>query len=228
MFAGLGAARIRKLFEEARKNAPAIIFDEGLDVLIRVGELSDSNLVARSIGWLEQIVVASPSYLAENGEPKDPTDLAHRRWVFPARIDDVRAHSPHLEFTRDGKRVSVTASTCIVALDNIGLPESVVGGAGIACLSSIAFFFFFNAGLVKRILSDWNVNARPVYAVFPHARAITPKTVAIVDLISELVAEAERVFPSRSAALPRSKSVSVYQTAKEGEPALNARSVASA
>jgi len=208
-------------------NSPAILFDEGFDVLIRIGELSDSNLVARSVGWLEQIVVASPSYLADNGDPTDPIDLAHHRWVFPARIDDVQAHSPHLEFTRDGRRITVTASTCVVALDNIGLPESVVGGAGIACLSSIAFLYAFNAGLVKRILSDWSVKARPVYAVFPNARAITPKTVAIVELISELVAEAERVFPSRSAPLPKNNSAPVYQTSQEGRPKLNARSVAS-
>src|SRR5262249_59425547 len=33
MFAGLGAARIRKLFEEARKNAPAIVFIDELDAV---------------------------------------------------------------------------------------------------------------------------------------------------------------------------------------------------
>lgn len=197
-FAGLGAflkkhPQIR--LETQIANSTSILFDEGFDVLFRVGPLANSSLVARSIGWLELIVAASPSYLAEFGEPKTPADLARHRLVVPARIDNVRGHSPHMEFVRNGKRYPVTVPIHVAALDNIGLPEMVIGGAGLACLSSVAFMLPVRAGLVKPILKSWRVDAKPVHAVFPNARAITPKSVAVVDYISDLVAQAERAFP---------------------------------
>jgi DNA-binding transcriptional LysR family regulator len=178
------------------------LFDEGFDVLIRVGELADSSLVARSLGWLEFVVGASPGYLAEYGEPKTPIDLTQHRWVLPMRIDNVLGSSPHWEFFKDGECCPVVVSSYVTARDSIGIPEAVISGAGIACLYSVAFMQPICAGLVKPLLTDWRTVGRPVYAVFPNARAITPKTLALVDFISELLAQAEKQFPRRSMKLP--------------------------
>ena len=197
-FAGLGAFLTKHpemRLETKIANSTSILAEEGFDLLIRMGPLVDSSLVARSIGWLELIVVASTSYLSEFGEPKTPADLARHRIVVPDRIDNVRGHSPHLEFMRGNRRYAVTVPIRVAALDNIGLPEMVIGGAGIACLSSIAFMLPIQAGLVKRILPSWRVDAKPVHAVFPNRRAVTPKSVALVDYVSGLVAQAEKAFP---------------------------------
>jgi len=178
-------------------NSPTILFDEGFDVLIRAGELADSSLVARPIGWLEMVVGASPRYLVEYGEPKTPADLKHHRWALPARIDNVLGSSPHWEFFKDGERCQVTVSSYVTMHDSIGLPETVVGGGCIACLYSIALMHPISEGLVKPILTDWKVPGRPVFAVFPNARGITPKTQALVDYFSELIARAAKHFPRR-------------------------------
>ena len=178
-------------------NSPSILFDEGFDVLIRAGDLVDSSLVARPIGWLEMVVAASPRYLAQYGEPKTPADLEHHRWALPARIDNVLGSSPHWEFFRKGERCVVTVTSYVTVRDGIGLPETVVGGGGIACLYSIAFLRPICEGLVNPILTDWRVPGRPVYAVFPTARAITPKTLAVVEYVSGLVSEAAKKFPRR-------------------------------
>src|SRR5881394_4290573 len=51
------------------------LVEEGFDVAIRIGKLADSSLVARRLGTTQVVVCASPSYLAEHGEPESPEDL---------------------------------------------------------------------------------------------------------------------------------------------------------
>jgi hypothetical protein len=70
------------------------LIEEGIDVGLRVGQLPDSSLIARQVGEVRRILVASPAYLSKNGTPKDPTDLKrhsmiaftgllpNREWVF--------------------------------------------------------------------------------------------------------------------------------------------------
>src|SRR5262252_6685399 len=52
------------------------LVEDGIDLAIRIGELVDSTLVARQVGKMRRIMVASPSYLAVRGEPKRPEAVA--------------------------------------------------------------------------------------------------------------------------------------------------------
>ena len=56
------------------------LVEDNIDCVLRVGPLSDSGLIARPIGKLPLINVASPSYLAHHGTPKTPHDLS-RHWA---------------------------------------------------------------------------------------------------------------------------------------------------
>ena len=176
-------------------NSPAVLFDEGFDLLIRAGEPVDSTLVARRIGWLEVVLVASPRYLSEYGEPKTPADLKNHRWALPTRSDNLLGSSVSWEFFRKGKRHSVVVSSYVTMRDSIGFHEALIGGAAIGGVYTVAIMRSVRDGLLKRILADWRIYGRPAYAVFPNSRGITPKTLAVVDLFSELVAEAEKQFP---------------------------------
>lgn len=176
--------------ETKMTNSTSVLFDEGFDVLIRVGELPDSTLVARRIGWLELIVGAAPAYLAKYGVPKTPTDLEQHRWAVHARVDD--GSSPHYEFIKGKRRCAITVHPCIKVRDGMGLLEGVIGGACIACLYDIAFSRAIELGLVKPLVADWKTRGRPVYAVFPNAHGITPKAKALVDFYAELVANVTR------------------------------------
>ena len=52
------------------------LIDEGLDVVIRIGEPKDFDLVVRKLADNHRVVVASPAYLEEHGAPMDPHELA--------------------------------------------------------------------------------------------------------------------------------------------------------
>lgn len=51
------------------------LIPEGVDCVVRVGDLPDSGLVGRKVASLAQVTVASPAYLARHGEPGTPDDL---------------------------------------------------------------------------------------------------------------------------------------------------------
>src|SRR5262249_56068827 len=51
------------------------LIEEGYDLAIRVGELRDSNLVARRLTSFHLIVCAAPAYLQRAGRPEKPSDL---------------------------------------------------------------------------------------------------------------------------------------------------------
>src|ERR1700761_6060895 len=52
------------------------LVEDGIDLAVRVGWLADSSLVARHVGEMRRIVVASPAYLKARGEPKTPEAIA--------------------------------------------------------------------------------------------------------------------------------------------------------
>ena len=58
---------------------------EGVDPAIRMGQLEDSDLVARRIGQVAMRLVAAPAYLAAQGEPAAPADLARHRAILTRR-----------------------------------------------------------------------------------------------------------------------------------------------
>jgi LysR family transcriptional regulator, regulator for bpeEF and oprC len=171
-------------------NSPSVLLDEGFEVLIRVGDLPDSTLVARKIGLLEFVVVASPRYLKRHGIPRSPADLTRHRMALPARLDDASS-SVNWDFFKDGERCTIRVPGYVMARDGMGLPEAVIGGGGIARLYRIALMHAITQGLVTPLLTEWTSPAHPVYAVFASAHAITPKTKALVDFVCDIVARSQ-------------------------------------
>src|SRR6266571_3242497 len=79
------------------------LVEDGVDLAVRIGHLADSSLVARQVGDMRRIVVASPSYLKENGEPRTPEAItAHRTIQFGAM--------PDWHFVKDGRELRIDPS----------------------------------------------------------------------------------------------------------------------
>jgi DNA-binding transcriptional LysR family regulator len=58
------------------------LIEEGIDVAVRIGNLPDSNLIARQVGSVRRVAVASPRYIAARGTPRVPADLAKHDTIF--------------------------------------------------------------------------------------------------------------------------------------------------
>lgn len=156
------------------------VVEEGFDVAIRVGPLTDSSLVARRLGSpLPMRICASPAYLRRAGTPKRPADLeAHRCLVMSS------AKEPSTWRFRDGRKNLTVAVTPHLVVNSYGvLGALAVAGAGIARLPRADAALA--AGSLREVLASFAPPPLQVFAVYPHARHVSPAVRAMVDLLVE-------------------------------------------
>ncbi len=164
------------------------LVEEGIDLAIRIGPLSDSTLVARRIGACEQITVASASYLARapGGVPRTVADLAtHACVVFTSR----GAPRAWQLVTPDGS-VAFQPRGPVRSHDAEHLRAAVLAGLGIAHQLSWLFADDLAAGTVERVMADHDTGRAPfpVSAVTPGGRMIPTKTKVVIDYLAEICA----------------------------------------
>ena len=155
------------------------IVAEGYDVVIRVGEIKDSNLVARKFTSSHSVVVASPDYLKRRGHPKQAEDLAqHDSIVYsllPAPTQWI--------FYKDGIRSSVTVEPRAVCNSPDIEVAMAVQGVGITRLPLFTCENEVANGELQVILEDYDQLKYDIYAVYPHRQYLTAKVRAFVDFV---------------------------------------------
>lgn len=159
-------------FNEAFVN----LIEDGYDVVIRLGPLSDSRLVARPLAWFRYRLVASPAYLARCGTPRKPQQLTEHACI-------------HYRAPSSGKLLPWPLVEKGMAL-KLKLPRSAVAstlepqfcmaeqGLGLACLPSFAVDTAIQAGRLVSVLENYLPVEVPMQAVWPgHA---SPRVQAFV------------------------------------------------
>lgn len=154
---------------------------EGYDVVIRVGEIRDSNLVARKFTSSRGVVVASPDYINRKGCPQRAEDLTQHDCIAYSLLP-----TPTLwDFYKDGVHSSVTVdprAMCNSAALEVAM---VVQGIGITRLPLFTCEQEVANGDLKIILEDYDQIKFDVYAVYPHRQYLTAKVRAFVDFVVE-------------------------------------------
>ncbi|NWB87859.1 LysR family transcriptional regulator [Pseudomonas gingeri] len=157
------------------------LVEEGLDVSLRIGELNDSNLIARRIGDTRRITVASAAYLARRGEPQTPEQLSeHNCLQF-----NLLSSQNLWYYEKDGQRYSVRIKGNAQSNNSEAIREMVLGGLGIALSPVWLFAEDLQAGRVMAILPDYQTQSLPIHAVFPANRRQSARVKAFVDYMSE-------------------------------------------
>lgn len=164
-------------------NSAAAVVDEGLDVVVRIGRLADSSLVARPLGRVQSIACAAPSYLKSAGEPTHPDDLARHRAIIYGRRDEVS--NAEWTFTRGKERITVSVPVRIVVRDGIGVTDAVIGGCGVGLPFDASVQHLLKSGALRALLPGWSGEHYPVFAVMPPAHGNTPAKVrAYVEFVT--------------------------------------------
>jgi DNA-binding transcriptional LysR family regulator len=164
---------------------PADLVHDGIDVAVRVGEISEASLIARRMGTVSLQVMGSPMYLAKHGVPRTLEDLAQHQCV-------IRERTPHPHLWRlvgaEGVRdvpVSGRFRTDSVEAARV----AVNSGVGLAVLSDWLMQRELAAGTVVPVLTEWKPPSPLVNAVYPSQRNLAPRSRAVIDF---LVAEFKR------------------------------------
>lgn len=138
--------------------------DDGVDVAIRIGALADSSLLATTLGSVSRVLVASPAYLAEHGEPQSPGDLgAHDIIAFDGLgvTNEWRFRSPD-SLIRIDPRLTVNSADAAIAAAEAGL--------GITRALSYQVRTAIAAGRLAPLLEVFAEPPSPVSAVYPSRR----------------------------------------------------------
>lgn len=153
---------------------------EGVDMVLRFGNLDDSTATARRIGTNWRVLVASPDYLARAGTPQVPADLArHTLLMAPS------GRSPAgWAFTKDGRRVSIRAEGRFGATANEAAIALAREGLGILSTGHVACREELVEGRLVQLLADWEMETVGIYAVFPAGRAAKPAARAFAEYLA--------------------------------------------
>jgi DNA-binding transcriptional LysR family regulator len=153
---------------------------EGVDLMLRVGEIADSGLVARRIATIRFGVYAAAEYVERAGAPRLPEDLLqHRCLVYrDPNIGLLDAWT----FARAGERKTVKLNRpAVISDDREGLHAAMVGGAGIARMGNFEPTLL-TSGRLRRLLPDWEVlGGFPVHALYRRTPKLGAKIAAFLD-----------------------------------------------
>jgi DNA-binding transcriptional LysR family regulator len=171
------------------------LVQEGIDVALRMGrQLADSSLTVRRIASSPCVVVGTPTYFAQAGEPTAPGDLtAHQTVIY-----DQRGGGADWTFQRDGTEFAVALKGRLHVNAAEGVRAAVLANAGLAIGSEWMFAPEIADGTVRVVLQGWELPRIDLWAVFPAGRAATTKARTFTQFVQEVMRLPSNVNPETS------------------------------
>lgn len=190
-----GIREIASLLPELSKRHPELtvelglndryvdLIEEGWDLVVRIGSMSDSTMVARRLSSCRMVVCAAPSYLKKHGAPKSVSELIAHNCLGYTLSRTVGAGQ--WSFGQNGKvRVSVRGS--LLANNGDVLVAAAVAGLGIIYQPSFLVSHEIRSRKLVAIMLDHDpVALAGIFAAYPSNRSPPAKVRATIDFLAE-------------------------------------------
>ena len=157
-----------------------------IDLAIRISADPDPALIARPLAACDSVLVAAPAYLAAEGQPAQPADLARHRCLGHANFGRSEWRFTHASA---GEQV-VSVPTRFTANDATVLMAAARAGAGIALQPTYLAGPLVQAGALEVVLPGWVPPRLTVYAMYASRRHLAPAVRALLDFLVERFAGA--------------------------------------
>jgi DNA-binding transcriptional LysR family regulator len=157
------------------------LVEEGFDLAIRVGDLQDSNLIARKLGVVRMATCASPEYLKRFGIPEHPSQLPDHLGLTYTNV------SANLiwRYLVDGKLKTFIPKNNLSANNGDFLASAAVNGLGLVNTPTFIVFRLLQSGDLERVLTDFPSPKTGLYAVFPPGRLMPARVRVLVDFLCD-------------------------------------------
>lgn len=153
--------------------------EEGIDLVIRIGDLADSAvLIARRLGTQTSVLCASPAYIAAHGQPTSVDELDSHACIAFGR--DGRT-TPWTFVTPNGAQVRKAVSGQYVFNHSEAILDAARAGGGIALLSRWLVADDLRTGALVDLMPGITTQGFPIHAVWPRTRHLAPKVRVVVD-----------------------------------------------
>jgi DNA-binding transcriptional LysR family regulator len=175
--------RYREVSVELRLSDLVVnLVEEGVDLAVRVGHLADSSLVARHVGEMRRVVVASPGYLKAHGEPRTPEAIAsHQTIQFGAM-----STPPDWRFVRAGSEVRVAPAPRFSTNSSDAAIQYAVQDGGLTRVLAYQAADAIKGGRLKVVLAKFEPPPLPIHIVYPTSRLLSAKVRTFIDLVLEV------------------------------------------
>lgn len=157
------------------------MLEEGVDVGIRIGELSDSSYRALRVGHVRRVICAAPSYLKRHGIPQTPQDLRQHQVIVASSL----SQNIEWRFVDQGEPLSVRIKPRLTVSSNDGAIEAASLGLGVTRLMSYQVAPMLAAGKLKVVLSEFESPRVPIHIIHREGRHASAKMRAFIDLMAE-------------------------------------------
>lgn len=153
------------------------LVSEPFDVAIRMGELEDSQLIARPLARLPNCLYASPGYLERSGEPAVPDDLVQHECIGMSRVSVWTLQNGDQE-----SRISVGGRFALNSVSMIRRMATL--DVGIVLMPEQIAADDLASGRLRRVLRSWQGPATPVYAI-TETRLLPAKAQRFIEFLRD-------------------------------------------
>ena len=184
-----GPTHLAPVFAELAKRHPLLhvhasytdrfvdLVGEGFDCAVRVGQLPDSNLIARRVGPVYGKLVASPAYIREHGAPETPDELVAHQALMQG--------TESWQFIDGDKTISVHPQGRFKADNGIALAAAAVAGLGIAWLPDGIIEGDLASGALVPVMTRYPVPTAGIFVVRPPGQHPARKVRVLTELLIE-------------------------------------------
>jgi len=158
------------------------LVEDGIDLAVRIGHLADSSLVARQVGEMRRIVVASSGYLKQHGEPNTPEAIAsHETIQFGAMTA-----SPDWRFVEHNSEIRVACTPRFTTNSADAAIQYAEQGGGLTRVLAYQAADAIKGGRLRVVLAQFEQPPLPIHIVYPTSRLLSAKVRTFIDLVTDI------------------------------------------
>jgi len=158
------------------------MLEEGIDVVIRIGGVDDSSLIARHIKTLPLTLCASPEYIAQQGEPLNAEDITQHTCIIDSNFR-IGKQWPIVD--PEGQTTSIEVSSKVAVNSPRAVKEIAIAGGGIGMIPRFIIESELQKGVLKEILPGYKTLEFGLFAIYPHRRYLSKKVRCFIDFLMD-------------------------------------------
>jgi DNA-binding transcriptional LysR family regulator len=158
------------------------LVEDGVDLAVRIGHLADSSLVARHVGEMRRIVVASTGYLRARGEPQTPQAIASHETI---QFGGMTA-APDWRFIDGASEIRVAGTPRLTTNSADAAIQYAEQDGGLTRVLAYQAADAIKAGRLKIVLAKFEQPPLPIQIVYPTSRLLSAKVRTFIDLVTEI------------------------------------------
>lgn len=162
------------------------LVEDSIDCVLRVGLLADSGMIARSIGELPLINVASPGYIARHGDPTEPADLHRHRAIRYASPSSGRVED--WEWIEDGTLKTMAMSGSVTVNSAEAYIACCLAGLGLIQIPAYDVKGHLATGELIEVMPDHRAESMPMTLLYPHRQHLSRRLQVFADWLADLLA----------------------------------------